>query len=318
MPESRLAPEPRLALRDSTELDRPDRATADTSGPPPVEPDGSDDRWAWLEPRRLGLIVLLVAGAAAMVFPFLWMLSTSLKGDEVLFVTPPQLVPDPLVFDNYATVASDFPLLRWLFNSVVVAVAVTGLQVATSAMAAYAFARFEFPGRDKLFVLYLATLMIPFQVLIVPLFIEMTELGFVNSYPGLILPLIVSPFGTFLLRQSFLGLPRELEEAAFIDGAGHWTVFTKIVLPLAKPALAAFSIFAFMASWNAFLWPLVIVNSDRLMTLPLGLATLQGRYTTAWNLVLAGSTISVLPIVAVYLMAQKHIIRGVTLSGLKG
>jgi multiple sugar transport system permease protein len=194
----------------------------------------------------------------------------------------------------------------------------TTLQLVTSAMGAYAFARLRFPGRDALFFLYLATLMVPFQVTIVPLFIEMKYLGFVNSYPGLILPTIASAFGTFLLRQAFLTLPKELEEAAFVDGAGHWTVFTRIAVPLAAPALATFGIFAFMASWNSFLWPLVIVNSRELMTLPLGLANLHGQYTTQWNLVMAGTTISVIPILLIYLLAQKHIVRGFVFSGLKG
>lgn len=253
-----------------------------------------------------------------MLFPFLWMVATSLKVDQQLFVTPPQLLPRPFAPENYRTVLEAFPVGRYLVNSVVVAVASTLLQLTTSAMAAYAFARLRFWGRDVLFVLYLATLMIPFQVTIVPLFVEMRFLGLVNTYPGLILPTVASAFGTFLLRQAFLGLPAELEEAAFLDGASHGTVFRRIVLPLSRPALATFGIFAFMASWNSFLWPLVVVSSQDLMTLPLGLANLHGRYTTAWNLVMAGATISVLPILIVYIAAQKQVIRSVALSGIKG
>jgi multiple sugar transport system permease protein len=146
----------------------------------------------------------------------------------------------------------------------------------------------------------------------------MKYLGQVNTYAGLVLPSIASAFGTFLLRQAFLSLPRELEEAAFIDGASHFTVFRRIVVPLALPALATFGIFAFMASWNSFLWPLVIVNTPDLMTLPVGLSNLQGRYATAWNLLMAGSAVAVVPILVVYLVGQKYVIRGVTLSGLKG
>jgi multiple sugar transport system permease protein len=261
---------------------------------------------------------LLGVGAAVMLFPFVWMVSTSFKEDIAVFQTPPRLVPRPFVPENYGNVAELMPIWRFVFNSVLVAVVSTVLQVATSAMAAYAFARLRFRGRDALFLLYLATLMVPFQVTIVPLFIEMKYLGFVDSYPGLILPSIASVFGTFLLRQAFLTLPRELEEAAFMDGAGHWTVFSRILLPLVRPALATFAVFAFMASWNNFLWPLVIVSSQELMTLPLGLANLHGQYTTQWNLVMAGATISVVPILAVYLIAQKHIVRGVALSGIKG
>ncbi len=267
---------------------------------------------------RLVLYALLLVIALVMLFPFAWMLATSLTPDAQLFLTPPRLIPSPLQPENYVRIAEAFPLGRFVLNSVIVAAASTTLQVATSALAAYAFARFRFPGRDALFLVYLATLMVPLQVTIVPLFIEMRYLGFVNSYPGLILPGIASAFGTFLLRQAFLGLPRELEEAAFIDGAGHWTVFRRIVLPLSLPAVATFGIFAFMASWNGFLWPLVVTSSQDLMTLPVGLSNLQGRYETAWNLVMAGATVSVIPIVIVYIVAQRHVIRGVALSGLKG
>ena len=276
-------------------------------------------RFAWRRPlRRAPLYLALTGIAALMLFPFGWMIATSLTSDSQLFVTPPQLIPAPLVPDNYVRVAEAFPIGRFLVNSLLVAGISTSLQVGTSAMAAYAFARLRFRGRDVLFLLYLATLMVPLQVIIVPLFIEMRLLGLVNSYPGLILPAIASAFGTFLLRQAFLSLPRELDEAAFIDGASHWTVFRRIVLPLAGPALATFGIFAFMASWNSFLWPLVVTSSQDLFTLPVGLSNLHGRYETAWNLVMAGSTISVIPIVAVYVIAQKHVIRGVALSGIKG
>lgn len=270
-----------------------------------------------LTPRAI-LWLLLAVGGAAMLFPFAWMVSTSLKPDLGVFATPPQLLPHPFEPHNYSRVVHVFPVWRFLMNSVIVAVVSTTLQVGSSAMAAYAFARMRFRGSNPLFLLYLATLMVPFQVTIVPLFIEMRYLHFVNSYPGLILPTIASAFGTFLLRQAFLTLPLELEEAAFVDGASQWKVFTRIVLPLVKPSLATFAIFAFMASWNSYLWPLVITSSQSRMTLPVGLANLQGEHFTAWNLVMAGTTISVIPIVLVYLLAQKQIVRGVVLSGVKG
>lgn len=267
---------------------------------------------------RLLVYVALIAGAVAMVFPFAWMVSTSLTTDAQLFATPPRLVPDPAQPDNYARVADAFPIGRFALNSLIVAAVSTVLQIATSAMGAYAFARIRFPGRDALFLVYLATLMIPMQVLVVPLFIEMRLIGQVNTYAGLILPGIASAFGTFLLRQYMLTLPIELEEAAVIDGASRWTVFRRIVLPLCGPALATFGIFAFMASWNAFLWPLLIASDLDMMTLPVGLANLRGRFVTEWNLVMAGATISVIPIVIVYLAAQRYVVRGIALSGLKG
>jgi multiple sugar transport system permease protein len=267
---------------------------------------------------RVVLYVLLVLGGLAMLFPFAWMVSTSLKPDLAVFQTPPQLIPKPFQPSNYSTVVHIFPVWRFLMNSLLVAVVSTTLQVGTSAMAAYAFARLKFRGSNVLFMLYLTTLMVPFQVTIVPLFIEMKYLHFVNSYPGLIVPSIASAYGTFLLRQAFLSLPTELEEAAFVDGAGHWTVFTRIALPLIRPSLATFAVLSFIASWNSFLWPLVIISSQNLMTLPVGLSNLQGEHLTAWNLVMAGATISVLPILLVYLVAQKQIVRGFVLSGVKG
>jgi multiple sugar transport system permease protein len=275
-----------------------------------------------LRGRRGPLVLTLLAciGGAAMLFPFLWMVSTSFTDDFKLFEVPPQLVPSPFRADNYRRVTEipTFPVWRLAANSLGVAAVATFLQVATSAMGAYAFARLRFRGRDALFLLYLTTLMVPFQVTIVPLFIEMRYLGLVDSYPGLIVPGIASAFGTFLLRQAFMALPKELEEAAFVDGFGHWTVFTRIVLPLSGPALATLAILAFMASWNSFLWPLVVVNSLDHMTLPLGLANLHGQYTTQWNLVMAATTLSVVPILLVYLAAQRHIVRGFAFSGLKG
>ena len=274
-------------------------------------------RWGRTAARAL-LYVVLGVGAVAMVFPFLWMVSTSFQTAGALLVPPPQLIPSPIELGNYAEIATAFPLSRFLLNSLGIAAISTVLQVATSAMAAYAFARLRFRGRDVLFLLYIATLMVPLQVTIMPLFVEMKYLGLIDSYPALVLPSIASAFGTFLLRQAFLNLPRELEEAAFMDGAGHLTVFRRIVLPLAGPALATLAVFAFMASWNSFLWPLVVVNSPDLMTLPVGLSNLQGRYATAWNLLMAGSTVAVVPILIVYLFGQKYVIRGVTLSGLKG
>jgi multiple sugar transport system permease protein len=274
-------------------------------------------RWSRLL-LRATLYAALTAGGLAMIFPLLWMLSTSFQSTGALLVPPPQLIPSPIELGNYSEVASAFPLWRFLLNSLGVAVVTTSLQVTTSAMAAYAFARLPFHGRDALFLLYIATLMIPLQVTILPLFVQMRFLGLVDSYAALVLPAIASAFGTFLLRQTFVGLPRELEESAFIDGAGHFTVFLRIVLPLALPAIATFTVFSFVASWNSFLWPLIIVNSQDLMTLPVGLSNIQGRYATEWNLLMAGSTVAVLPILVVYAVAQKYIIRGVTLSGLKG
>jgi multiple sugar transport system permease protein len=274
-------------------------------------------RRARLALRSAPVYIALIAGAVVMLVPFAWMVSTSLQPDSALGGDP-QLIPANPTLDNYGRIAEAFPFWRFLANSLVVAATSTVLQVFTSAMGAYAFARLVFRGRDALFVVYLATLMVPLQVTIVPLFVEMRYLGLVNTYPGLILPAVASAFGTFLLRQAFLGLPRDLDEAAFMDGASHWTVFRRILLPLVGPALATFTVFAFMASWNSFLWPLVVTSAPDLMTLPVGLSALQGRYETAWNLVMAGATVSVIPILLIYAVAQRHVVRGVAFSGIKG
>jgi multiple sugar transport system permease protein len=256
--------------------------------------------------------------ALTMLVPFLWMLSTSLKADQYVLTMPPELIPRPLTLSSYQRLFELFPMGRMFFNSLLVAVVTTLGQILTGSMAAYAFARMHFKGRDLLFVLYLATLMIPSQVTITPLFILMRYLGWINSYPSLIAPGIFTAFGTFLLRQFFLTIPRDLEDAAFIDGASHWTVFWRVIMPLSGPALATLSVFAFMSSWNAYLWPLFVVNDPEMMTLPVGLATLHGRWLTQWNLVMAGAVVTVLPMLAVYLIAQKYFVQGVVLSGIKG
>lgn len=264
------------------------------------------------------LYIILIAGGIFMVAPFAWMLSTALKTGENTFVIPPQWIPSHPTLRNFKDVTQLFPMMHFLGNSLFVSVVGTLGQLLVCSMAAYVFARMEFRGRDVIFLLYLGTLMIPQQVTLTPLFILMKNLGWANTYKALILPGMFSAFGTFLMRQNFMTIPRSLEEAAFIDGAGHLTVFFKIIMPLSKISLAALSIFAFMGTWNDFLWPLIITSDINHMTLPLGLSSLQGRYTTNWNLLMAGTLISVVPILIVYLFAQKYFIKGVTMSGIKG
>jgi multiple sugar transport system permease protein len=270
-----------------------------------------------LRAADIATYALLAAGTLIMLLPFAWMVSTSLKTGEATFVTPPQLVPANPTLDNYARVISAVPMGQFLINSVFVSVTSTVLMVLNCAMAGYAFARIKFTGREVIFYVYLATLMIPQQVTLVPLFALMTWLGWGNSYQALILPASFGAFGTFLLRQFFLRLPREVEEAAFIDGAGYIRIFFSIGLQLARPALATLAVFAFMASWNSFLWPLIITSNQSMMTLPLGLSFLNGRYATDWNVLMAGAVIGTLPILAVYVFAQKYIIQGLATTGLK-
>lgn len=263
------------------------------------------------------LRVLGALGGLFMIFPFVWMLSTSVKSSSEALTVPPVLIPAHPTLDNFHRAVDLVPLWRMFGNSVVVSVLATAAQLLTSAMAAYGFSRISFRGRDGIFLLYLATMMIPFQVTVVPLFMEMQHAGLVDTFAGLVLPQLVSAFGVFLLRQSMLKLPRELEEAAIVDGAGHARMFSRIVLPLVAPSLATLGILSFMATWNAFLWPLVIISSTDKMTLPLGLANLQGQYSTDWSLVMAGTSFAVIPIVLVYVLAQRRITEGFLMSGLK-
>lgn len=269
--------------------------------------------------RSTGRYAVLFAGAVVMIGPFLWMVGASLKNDRNIQQIPPTVLPNPFTGANYGRVVDAFPFWRFTVNSLGLSVASTLLQLALASTAAYCFARIEFRGRELVFGLYLATMMIPMQVVIVPLFIEMRNLGLIDSYAGLLLPTLVSSFGTFLMRQAFMGLPKDLDEAAFVDGAGHVRVFLRILLPLTAPALATFAVFAFMASWNSFLWPLVITGGgEQHMTLPVGLARLQGRFTTNWNVVMAGAVITIIPIVAFYTFTQRWVIRSVAFSGTKG
>lgn len=277
-----------------------------------------DSRSRLLKPiATYGVMVLLIA---IMVLPFAWMLSTSLKSQEYILTATPQWIPNPLTFESYTLLSERIDLVRTFFNSIFVAIAGTTGQVLVSSMAAFVFARMQWRGRDTVFVLYLATMMIPSVVLVIPQFILVRSLGWVNTYWALIVPGLFSAFGTFLMRQSFLGLPKDFEEAAFVDGANYFTIFWRIILPLSQPAMATLAVFSFMGLWNAYLWPLFVARQETVMTLPVALAALQGgpRALTEWNLVMAGSVVAVLPILIVYLLAQRWFVQGVVSSGIKG
>jgi multiple sugar transport system permease protein len=270
--------------------------------------------------RNVANTMLMFLIFAVMVLPFLWMLSTSLKEQQYILQANPQLIPNPVSIESYVQLAERIDLTRSIFNSVIVAITTTIGQIIVSAMAAYAFARMEWRGRNTVFVLYLATMMIPSVVLVIPQFILVRSLGWVNSYAALIVPGLFSAFGTFLLRQAFLGLPKDFEEAAFVDGANHFTIFWRITLPLIQPAIATLAVFSFMGSWNAYLWPLFAARKAEVMTLPVVLATLQAgpRALTEWNMVMAGAVITVLPILIVYLLAQRWFVSGIISGGIKG
>jgi multiple sugar transport system permease protein len=261
---------------------------------------------------------ILIVGALTMVIPFLWMISTSLKSSAGVFQYPPQWIPNPIKWDNYRELMTIIPFARYFTNTAFVAGIVTLLQLLTCSMAAYSFARLRFPGRDALFILYLSTLMIPMQVRIIPNFILMRYMGWLDTYRALIIPAAFSSFGTFLLRQFFMTLPTELEDAAKIDGCSYLRIFLSMILPLSKPALATLAIYTFMGQWNDFLWPLVVISREEMRTLTVGLRAMQGLYYTNWPILMAGSVMSVLPILVVFFVAQKQFVQGITLTGMKG
>ncbi|MCB9138036.1 MAG: carbohydrate ABC transporter permease [Caldilineaceae bacterium] len=273
--------------------------------------------------RRMQAVInyaILALLIITMIAPFLWMVSTSLKSQEYILTATPQFIPRPLTFESYAALAQRMAVGRIFFNSVFVAIVGSIGQILIAAMAAYAFSRIQWRGRDAVFLLYLATMMIPAVVLVLPQFALIRRLGWVNTYQALIVPGLVSAFGTFLLRQSFLALPVDYEEAAFVEGANYFTVFRRIILPLSRPALATLAIFSFMGLWNSYLWPLFVARKETVMTLPVALAALQSgpRALTEWNVVMAGAVITVLPILVVYLFAQRWFVQGVVTSGIKG
>jgi len=270
---------------------------------------------------------LMIFIAATMITPFLWMLGASIKPNRE--VEELNLLPRDSQPENYGVVLRllpdpftgqllnlDFP--RWYVNSLFIAAWVTALQVMTSAMAAYAFARLDWPGRDKIFLLYLATMMIPGMVLMIPNYQIMVNLGLVNTYTGLILPAAFSAFGTFLLRQFMLGIPRSYDEAAEMDGANHFQTFIDVIMPLARPGLVTLAIFTYLGNFQSFFWPLVMVKDDHLRTIPIGLLNFQGEYGRQTELIMAASVMNVIPLIAFFIVMQKQLVAGIQLGGVKG
>jgi multiple sugar transport system permease protein len=261
--------------------------------------------------------VILMLGAVTMLIPFIWMLSSSFKSLSEVFVFPPKLFGEKIVWENYTQISSRFSYFSYFLNSIKVSVWVVCFQVFTSAVAGYVFAKLRFKGRDKIFLLYLATMMIPFHVTVITNFLQMSIYGLVNTLWSLMLPASISAFGTFLMRQFFITVPNELIEAAKIDGCNPFTTFIRIAFPMAKSSIATLSIFCFMNVWNDYFTPLVYLNDMRKYTLPLGLASMKGMYSTNWPVLMAASVIAVLPVLIAFLCAQDAFVKGVMMSGLK-
>lgn len=266
--------------------------------------------------------VLLYGGATVClvitVTPFIWMGLSSIKPEAQILRLPPVWLPWPPTLEHYLTLLSRSNFLRNLGNSCIVAIAATVATLLVNSMAAFAFAKFRFPARDRLFNLLLATMMIPGQVTMMPVFILLKEMGLLNSYTGLVLPGAASVFAIFLLRQFMMGIPDSLIEAARIDGCSEFRIFTRIMLPLCMPAIATLTIFTFMGSWNEFVWALIIMLDESKYTLPVALAALSGgEHGTEWGLLMAGSVLTILPVLAVFLVMQRHYIEGIAMTGVK-
>jgi multiple sugar transport system permease protein len=267
---------------------------------------------------RLVLYLVLTLIAAFFLLPLLWMFSTSFK--PFVETLQPTWIPQEPTLENFTSIFNDpsIPVLRWFVNSLGVATVFTTLVVLIDALAGYAYARMEFPGRNLLFGLLLATLVMPGIMFVVPNYITIARLGWINTYQGVIAPGLSGVFGVFFLRQFFQSIPRELEEAAYIDGANIWTTFFRVSLPLASGAIATLAIITFLASWNDFLWPLLILNERELQTLPVGLATIQGQYTFDYGKLMAGAVVTAVPVLILYIFLQRYIIQNVAMTGLKG
>jgi putative chitobiose transport system permease protein len=265
------------------------------------------------------MYVLLWAIAIVMLIPLVWLVSTSLKSPtENIFQFPPQLIPSQPTFQNFIQVWQTNPFGRYLFNSTLIAVLTVGLNLVFCALAAYPLARLTFRGREVTFIAIVCTIMIPFQIVMIPLYVLTVQLGLRNTYLGVIFPAIASAFGIFLLRQAFQGVPKELEEAARIDGCSELGIWWYVMIPSIRPALVTLAIFVFIGSWSDFLWPLIVLDRPEYYTLPLGVAQLAGQLNLDWRLVAAGSVISIAPIVLFFVVMQRYVVPTESGSGVKG
>ena len=262
--------------------------------------------------------LILLAGTIIVVFPFLWMILTSFKTNGEALQIPPTIIPTAWVTDAYSEIVTAIPFATVYMNTIISAVVTTAVQVAFCAMAAYAFARIEFPFKNIIFLIILSVLMVPGQIFLIPQYLIVQKLGLLDTLPALMLPNLFSAFGTFLLRQFFMSLPKELEEAALLDGCNRFQIFGKIMLPLVKPGIVALVIFTARFAWNDFMWPLIVNTDSQKMTLAPALSLLKGQYLTNYPVQMAGAVMAVLPLVIVFIIFQKQFIEGVAQSGIKG
>ena len=278
-----------------------------------------------LKVKNIYIHIILIAVSLLSVFPFIWLISTSLKGpDENIFAYPPAIIPSDFTFANYSGVWKKVDFIAYFVNSMIVAGGTVLLNLILSAMAGYPLARMEFKGKKIAFFSILATIMIPFQAIMLPVYLITLKLNLVDSvnnfagYVGLIMPFAVSAFGIFLMRQAFLGIPKEMEEAAIVDGCNVWQVFTRVLIPMVKPSLAVLAIFTFIGSWGEFLWPSIVLTKESMYTLPVGVNNLQGMFSSNWRFIAAGSILATIPIVIFFLAMQRYFISGENEGAVKG
>jgi multiple sugar transport system permease protein len=272
-------------------------------------------------PNRTGGIwkhIVLAVGAAVMIVPFLWMISTSLKSYADSMQVPPVWIPPEFHWDNYAKVFDKIPFMEYYLNTLFMTAGRTAGQLLICSIAAFAFACMRFPGKHIIFIALLSVLMVPSQVVMIPSFVIMRDLGWLDTFYALIIPGMFSAFGTFLLRQFFLGLPRDLEEAGKIDGCSYFGIFARIYLPLSRSALVSLAIFTVMASWNDLQWPLIMTSSDDMRVLSIGVSTFQGQHSTDYPLLMAAAVMTTLPLIIVFIFLQRYFIEGIAMSGIKG
>lgn len=274
-------------------------------------------------PRRgrsfylIAIYGILFLAVAVSMLPFLYVISSSLKDSVALFSYPPEWIPAHPTLDNYQSLLTDYPFLRWTLNSLIVATSVTLIKVVIDSMAGYAFAKMSFPGKDGLFLVVLMTLMVPFAATLIPLFIIVRDLKLTNTYLGLILPALANPIGIFMMRQFIESLPGDLENAARLDGCSDWQIFTRVILPLMRPGLVVLGVFLFMNQWTSYLWPLVVGTKQEMFTLTVGVQSLRALFSVDWGVLSAGAVLSMLPLVLVFIFLQRYFIAGSIAGALK-
>ena len=284
--------------------------------------DSNKTRYMRTIGKRVAIGILIVAVALVMLIPFAWMVSTAFKITPEVVKIPPTLIPDDPTLENFPLSWNSAPFGRFYINSLIVTSVITLSVMFLASLTGFALAKYKFRGREFVFFYFLGTMIVPFEVIMIPLFYLMHQINLVDTYPGIILPSMLTAFGIFLMRQFITTIPDDLLDAARIDGCGEFWIYWNIILPLTKPAMATLLIFTFMWNWDDFLWPLVIIQSTKMQTIPLGLSMFAARFeiqaALTWNLIMAATLISIIPVIAVFLFMQKYFVKGITLSGLKG